>query len=433
MLVDLEARAMSTLSKAGCPQVTETSQHHSRDRKPLVSVIIPTYNRWPLVTETIDSALGQDYPNVEVIVVDDGSTDETETELTKRYGSRVRYLKQENQGPGAARNTGIEIAAGEYIAFLDSDDLWLPNKLSVQVAAMADNEEWALAYNPCLIVAADGRNTGQLYMHTGRGRTGDNFELMLNLQPIMTSAVIMRRAVFDKVSAFDEEMLSAQDVDLWLRVTMHYPAGYIRAPLTLTREHPGRWSHYVTPTGIRMRAGVYMFRKLLTSLPPERESSRPRIQRSLLWSEFHLLCLEAEGLTWAEFADEVAKACRAAEDLRATHHLSAWTVEAIGEWERTHRSSGTVTSGDCPPSPEQLGSLVEVIASEAQRRGSSKNAWKACLLSELGLHRLAQRRVGGALGYLARGAGRHLPAAVAHCVWQFARAVRNALRPSSGG
>ena len=98
----------------------------------LVSVIIPTYNSGTYVTETIDSVLNQTYPHREIIVVDDGSTDDT-PEQVRRYGSAISYIRQSNSGVGAARNTGLRAASGHYLAFLDSDDLWLPEKLAVQL------------------------------------------------------------------------------------------------------------------------------------------------------------------------------------------------------------------------------------------------------------------------------------------------------------
>ncbi len=400
-----------------------TPQERGQNGAPLVSVIIPTYNRWPLVAESIDSALAQDYPNLEVVVVDDGSTDDTEEQLPKRYPSKVRYFTQENRGPAAARNKGIQMALGEYVAFLDSDDLWMPNKLSVQVAAMTADEEWALAYNPCLITTPDGRNTGRIWGYTAQGVTGDNFVVLLNRHAIMTSAVIVRRGVFDEVGLFDEQMLSAQDTDLFLRITMLYPAGFINTPLTLFREHAGRWSHFVVPTKIRSRAHIYMYRKLLSNLPEARQSVRPLVQRSLLWAQFRLLQLEAEELNWMDFAGQLLEVYQGAEDLRWIHHLSAWTAIAINRWEHTHT----------PASVGQIRSLVEAIASKDERKGHTKNAWRACIYWGLGMRQLRRGQLRSALNYLSRGTLSHPPAAATHCACELARVARNARHATRDG
>ena len=146
---------------------------------PLVSVLVPTFNRAHLVPEAIRSVLSQDYAPFEVVVVDDGSTDDTATVINQEFGRRIRYIRQENAGPGAARNTGIRASSGEYIAFQDSDDIWLPGKLRAQVDALNRHPECALVYGKALSGTADGRPTDRVYGGSGRGHTGDSFELML--------------------------------------------------------------------------------------------------------------------------------------------------------------------------------------------------------------------------------------------------------------
>ncbi len=249
--------------------------------KPLVSAIIPTYNRWPLVCESIDSALAQDYPNLEVIVVDDGSTDATAEELPRRYGDRVRYIRQENRGPSAARNAGIEAARGEFIAFLDSDDLWHPEKTSRQIAAIAGHEEYGFVYNTCNVLAPDGTKTSGVQYRSDYGVTGDNFEVVLREEPTLTPAMLVRKKALMRVGLFDPSIVGEEDKDLWLRLALKYPGAYIKTPLTWVREHPGRWTHYIMETGLRGKGGVRVYENLLANLPPDREHLRPLIRERL--------------------------------------------------------------------------------------------------------------------------------------------------------
>ena len=127
---------------------------------PTVSVIIPTYNRRTYVQEAIDSVLAQTYPDYEIIVIDDGSTDGTDQVLHARYGDRIRYVWQENQGESAARNRGIALARGEYIALLDSDDLWLPDKLAKQIPFLDSHPGAVLALPQVWQINANGERLG---------------------------------------------------------------------------------------------------------------------------------------------------------------------------------------------------------------------------------------------------------------------------------
>jgi len=241
---------------------------------PLVSVIIPTYNRWPLVCESIDSALAQDYPNFEVIVVDDGSTDATGNELPRRYGDRVLYMYQANRGSYSARNTGIVASDGSYVAFLDDDDLWFAHKLRAQVQALDSEPQCALAYSMMLLATPEGEATTVPAYDTHRGRTGDNFDAVLESCLILPSAAMVRRWALEEAGLFDERMRTGGDTDLFVRLTMRHPAVYIEEPLALMREHPGR--------------GTHSFRHSLALLPPERERFRPGIEANLVISRLAL-------------------------------------------------------------------------------------------------------------------------------------------------
>jgi len=199
--------------------------------QPHVSVIIPTFNRGWILHEAIDSVLAQDYVNWELIVVDDGSTDNT-AEILGGYRDRLTVLAQHNQGVSAARNRGIQAAAGELIAFLDSDDLWLPQKLSRQVEFFNDRRD-ALICQTEEIWIRNGRRVNPKVRH--QKPSGMIFERSLELCLVSPSAVMIRPRLFDRVGFFDESLPACEDYDLWLRISWRYPVYLIDTPLIIKR------------------------------------------------------------------------------------------------------------------------------------------------------------------------------------------------------
>jgi len=206
---------------------------------PQVSVIIPTYNRAWCVREAVDSVLGQEFSGFELIVVDDGSSDET-PQMLLAYGSALRMLRQENRGVSAARNAGIAAARGELIAFLDSDDIWLPGKLARQVEFFRRHPEALICQTEELWVK-NGRRVNPGRRHRKRG--GMIFEPSLDLCLVSPSAVMLRRGLFDRVGIFDERLPACEDYDLWLRVSCRFPVELIETPLIVKRGgHPDQLS-----------------------------------------------------------------------------------------------------------------------------------------------------------------------------------------------
>jgi len=181
--------------------------------------------------EAIDSVLAQEYVNLELIVVDDGSTDNT-AEILSGYRDRLTVLAQHNQGVSAARNRGIQAAAGELIAFLDSDDLWLPQKLTRQVEFFNDRRD-ALICQTEEIWIRNGRRVNPKIRH--QKPTGMIFERSLELCLVSPSAVMIRPRLFDRVGLFDENLPACEDYDLWLRVSCRYPVYLIDTPLIIKR------------------------------------------------------------------------------------------------------------------------------------------------------------------------------------------------------
>ncbi len=235
-----------------------------------VSVIIPAYNAERSIANAIDSVLAQTYPVHEIIVVDDGSTDGTK-EIVEQYasssslrggqrptkqsnedafrksnleiasgqkealamtyrGNAIRYIFQHNSGPAAARNTGIKSSTGEYIAFLDADDTWLPDKLEKQISRMISDAKCGLIHTARIRVGDDGIIQNTKHRHVPEGNV---FEQLLKGNFICTSSVVVRKECFQALGAFNEakEIIGAEDYEMWLKIASKYRLAYISTPL----------------------------------------------------------------------------------------------------------------------------------------------------------------------------------------------------------
>lgn len=185
---------------------------------PKVSVIIPAYNRAQFLPRAIDSVLAQTYKDFEVLVVDDGSTDDTKKVL-EQYNGKIKYFYKDNGGSSSARNHGIENSSGEYIAFLDSDDIWMPEKLSIQVDVLDKNKNVGLVYSRMPIIDNEGKRIG----YKPQDEIGRNFyELLHHWGDLPTSTVLTRKQCFDRAGLFDIDLLTVQDIDMWLRIAKDY-------------------------------------------------------------------------------------------------------------------------------------------------------------------------------------------------------------------
>ena len=199
--------------------------------KPLVSVIIPTYNRGWIVKEAIDSVLEQDFNDYELIVVDDGSDDNTPA-ILKAYGNKIMVLHQPNKGVSAARNRGIAAASGRLIAFLDSDDLWLPGKLSAQVKFFKGHPEAVINQTQEQWIRNGVRVNPKKRHHKFSGMI---FERSLALCLVSPSAVMIKKSLFSTVGIFYEHLPACEDYDLWLRISCRYPVHLIESALIIKR------------------------------------------------------------------------------------------------------------------------------------------------------------------------------------------------------
>ncbi len=204
---------------------------------PTVSVVIPTYNRADFILDAIESVFLQTFSDYEIIVIDDGSVDATSEVLQPLIADdKIRYVFQENQGVSAARNHGIRLSKGKYIAFLDSDDLWHPNKLEALVDVLDVNPSIALVQHSFHRVTEDGSSLG--YRDTSRF-SGQVYPAMLLDWSVLIppSCVMLRAEIFAEVGAFDESMHWGEDIDLWRRVAQHHPIAAIPEALTTMRVH----------------------------------------------------------------------------------------------------------------------------------------------------------------------------------------------------
>lgn len=214
-----------------------------------VSVVIPTYNHGPYVEQAVRSVLAQTYPAAEVLVLDDGSTDDT-AERLRAFGDRIRYVYHENRGRGATRNRGIELASHDWLAFLDADDLWLPEKLARQVVAVeahpeidflvtdADQfdgdvvHEASFLANMKLMHDFPRREDGALWVFTE-----PMFPLFVQENFVIQSSVLMHRRCFERDGLYDPELKRAQDRDMWMRLSRHFTFAVIREVLVRQREN----------------------------------------------------------------------------------------------------------------------------------------------------------------------------------------------------
>lgn len=243
-----------------------------------VSVIIPTYNRASTLVRALDSVYAQSTLAEEVIVVDDGSWDETAQLCTQYPG--LRYTRQAQSGVSVARNHGIRLARGQWLAFLDSDDAWKPEKLTAQLAAIAHTPESLICHCNELWIR-HGRRVNPGYRH--RKCQGDLFAQSLELCAISPSAVLIKRQAFEIYGLFDEQLPACEDYDLWLRLCCHLPVLLVDQPLVVKY---GGHADQLSRQFVGMdRFRIYALHKLLQSAaltPQQATAARAMFTKKLL-------------------------------------------------------------------------------------------------------------------------------------------------------
>jgi GT2 family glycosyltransferase len=285
-------------------------------RGPLVSVVVPTYNRAHLIRRTVESVLAQGYAPLEIVIVDDGSTDDTRAVLERAYGGdeRVRYVYQENRGPAGARNRGFREARGEYVALLDSDDAWHPWKLSLQVRCMELHPELGMTWTDMEMIDPQGNVVDRAYLRRmyhayqlfsddelfsrsfplrevapdlapmageARLRTGDIFSKMIMGNLVHTSTTLLRRSRLEQVGGFDESLRhSGEDYDFHLRTCREGPVGLLDLPAI--RYQQGMADRLTAP-----RFRVHMAENVLKTIEPVLRRDAARIdlpERMIRWT-----------------------------------------------------------------------------------------------------------------------------------------------------
>jgi glycosyltransferase involved in cell wall biosynthesis len=254
---------------------------------PLVSVIIPTYNCGRFIKDTLDSVFGQNYPSLEVIVVDDGSTDDT-CAVIARYGTRVILIRQENSGAAVARNEGIRRARGEFVALLDGDDIWLPGKLWHQVNYLDQHPSVAMCCSRWRVLSPDA--SGTYTIETGPAPevvradpecSGWIYcELLLDCA-VWTSTVLMRRQLIEQTGFFDPELRRGQDYDYWLRASRLTLIDRLDAPLALYRLQQGAQDRKFPNTNWELIVVRRAIERWGIAGPDRRTVSRSKLQTRL--------------------------------------------------------------------------------------------------------------------------------------------------------
>lgn len=241
--------------------------------KPKVSVIIPVYNGEKYVRSAIQSAMNQTYPNLEILVVDDGSSDATRDVVTNSFPA-VLYIHQENRGAAAARNLGIKKSTGDYIAFLDSDDVWLPEKVARQMDEIARNPKIKISHTN-IKIKVNGKMTDTAYpISHQEGRIFEN--LLLHTGSVVCSTLLIKKECFDKVGYFDEELRTAEDVHLFLRLAYYYDFHFLNDALTIKVHHD---ANLTNPNNAYFGFGTLLSLEKIELLFPEYSRKKSEVMR----------------------------------------------------------------------------------------------------------------------------------------------------------
>ena len=264
---------------------------------PTISVVIPCYNAERYIAATIESVLAQQYPGLELIVVDDGSKDGS-VDLLRRQFPQVRVERQANAGVAAARNCGIALAGGDYIAFVDADDIWLPGKLAATLALIEATPGCRMGYTAWQVWPSTDPRPGEAELAALAAAAGDTArwrgasgwiypELLLDCV-VWTSTVLARRSLFDEVGVFDTGLRVGEDYDLWLRLSRVTPIVRVAWPYALYRIHPASITRTVPTANYRARVIGSALARWGAASPDGRMADNGAVQKMLAksWSDF---------------------------------------------------------------------------------------------------------------------------------------------------
>jgi glycosyltransferase involved in cell wall biosynthesis len=253
--------------------------HASPPPPPLVSTVIPTYNRRDDVILAIRSALAQSHPAQQIIVIDDGSTDNTTQRLVELHGNKLELLRTNRLGVAGARNRGMAAARGEYIAFLDSDDDWTPDKLARQVAFLEERPDFGIVVTDVVQMDRDRREYDILRRRQAIPEDGNVLHHVLRFPTLAPSSALLRRKVYEELGGFDTSLPTAEDIDFLLRAALRFKIGVIDEPLTRAmRGHDG-----LSALGRTYTDYLYVMERYLLD---HRHEIPPDERRAALWEAY---------------------------------------------------------------------------------------------------------------------------------------------------
>ena len=289
---------------------------------PKVTVLLPTFNRQDLIVETIKSVFTQTYSDYEVLVVDDGSTDDTEHVL-KPWKSKISYIKKTNGGPSSSRNVGISRITSDYVAFLDSDDQWEPNFLERVVSVLESRPALGLVTTSRLMVPEGVCQPRIPKAHV----EGDLYPLLFQRNFVTTSGTLVKRECFNTVGLFNEDLIQAGDYDMWLRISKAYPIAFLKEPLCRYRCHISNISRN------ELRHQLFLQQVLDANYDPKRIPEQDwRFRRSRAWISLGCAYQTLE-------KNALARQCfRKALDLTPTR-VKLWR-HFLGTWLKPNRPPG---------------------------------------------------------------------------------------------
>lgn len=282
----------------GCVVLTTAATNPATVTTPAISVVIPCFNAEHFVAATLRSVLAQGVDGVEVVVVDDGSSDASAAVVAQMSGD-VRLIRQPNAGVAVARNTGLQAARGRLVAFLDADDIWLPGKLAAQLALLETNPGVRMCCSAWEVWnSLEPEPTPELFSHLSQqlGGAGSAWEgasgwiypeLLLDCV-VWTSTVLAERSLFSEIGAFDPTLRIGEDYDLWLRASRVTPILRVPRPLALYRMHPTSITKGAARENFKAQVIGRALEKWGLSSPDGRQADRAAVQRTLArsWSDF---------------------------------------------------------------------------------------------------------------------------------------------------
>lgn len=248
-----------------------------------VAVIVPCYDAAPYLARALDSVFAQTYRDYCVYVIDDGSNDDIATVLHS-YAGRVVSLKQEHSGQAAARNHGIRLSDSPYVAFLDADDEWLPEKLERQITMFREAPSKGMIYSDCF-TSGDGPSAGSYFARNGTPAGGRVFERFLKGCDVYTPTVIVRRECLLDVGLFDETLPVGEDYNLWLRIAARWEVGVIPEVLAIRHFTPGSLSRTTSREQVAKNV-ITVFEKLLGACPSLAPHERQALRVAIGWRHY---------------------------------------------------------------------------------------------------------------------------------------------------